>query len=56
MPSKTQKPKKERDANGRYVKKEEEAVVSRIGEFEENPTPAKSGDVKTPHGNTIHYS
>ena len=53
MPSKTQKPKKERDANGRYVKKEEDAVVSRIGE---NPTPAKSGDVKTPHGNTIHYS
>jgi|TARA_R100001015_G_C4459181_1_gene46672 hypothetical protein len=55
MPSKTQKPKKERDENGRYVK-QEEAVVSRIGEYEENPTPAKSGDVKTPHGNTITYS
>ena len=56
MPSKTQKPKKERDANGRYVKKEEDAVVSRIGEYEENPTPSKSGDVKTTHGNTITYS
>ncbi len=32
------------------------AVVSRIGEFEENPTPNKKGEVKTKNGNTITYN
>jgi len=34
----------------------EKAVVSRIGEYEKNPVPEKSGDYITGHGNTIHYS
>jgi hypothetical protein len=34
----------------------EKAVVSRVGEYEENPVPEKSGDVTTRHGSTIHYS
>ena len=49
----TKKPR-ERDEDGKFVS--EKAVVSRVGEYEENPVPEKSGDVVTGHGNTIHYS
>ncbi len=68
--NKVQKTPKQRDENGRYLKKEVEetkeaivedttvakAVVSPIGELEENPVPKKSGDSVTSHGNTIHFS
>tara|TARA_B100001093_G_scaffold519340_1_gene607876 strand:+ start:3560 stop:3799 length:240 start_codon:yes stop_codon:yes gene_type:complete len=74
--NKIQKTTKQRDGNGRYLKKEVEdttvieetkepvvkdttvakAVVSPIGELEENPVPKKSGDSVTSHGNTIHFS
>lgn len=68
--NKVQKTPKQRDGNGRYLKKEVEetkeaivedttvakAVVSPIGELEENPVPKKSGDSVTSHGNTIHFS
>ena len=46
--------KNETDENGKFVS--EKAVVSRVGEYEENPVPEKSGDYVTGHGNTIHYS
>jgi len=49
----TKKPR-ERDEDGKFVS--EKAIVSRVGEYEENPVPEKSGDVVTGHGNTIHYS
>jgi hypothetical protein len=49
----TKKPRK-RDDDGKFVS--EKAVVSRVGEYEENPVPEKSGDVTTRHGSTIHYS
>ena len=49
----TKKPKK-RDEDGKFVS--EKAVVSRVGEYEKNPVPEKSGDVTTRHGSTIHYS
>ena len=52
MPSK--KPSRKRDDDGKFVS--EKAVVSRAGEYEENPVPEKSGDVTTRHGSTIHYS
>ena len=52
MPSK--KSSRKRDEDGKFVS--EKAVVSRVGEYEENPVPEKSGDVVTGHGNTIHYS
>ena len=32
------------------------AVVSRIGEYEDNPIPKKKGEVKTRNGNTITYN
>ena len=50
----TKKPSRKRDEDGKFVS--EKAVVSRVGEYEENPVPEKSGDVVTGHGNTIHYS
>ena len=49
----TKKPRK-RDDDGKFVS--EKAVVSRVGEYEENPVPEKTGDVTTRHGSTIHYS
>ena len=49
----TKKPRK-RDEDGKFVS--EQAIVSRVGEYEENPVPEKSGDYVTGHGNTIHYS
>ena len=52
MPSK--KSSRKRDEDGKFVS--EKAVVSRVGEYEENPVPEKSGDYITGHGNTIHYS
>ena len=52
MPSK--KSSRKRDEDGKFVS--EKAVVSRVGEYEENPAPEKSGDVTTRHGSTIHYS
>ena len=52
MPNK--KPSRKRDEDGKFVA--EKAVVSRVGEYEENPVPEKSGDVTTRHGSTIHYS
>ena len=52
MPSK--KSSRKRDEDGKFVS--EKAVVSRVGEYEENPVPEKSGDYVTGHGNTIHYS
>ena len=52
MPNK--KSSRKRDEDGKFVS--EKAVVSRVGEYEENPVPEKSGDVVTGHGNTIHYS
>ena len=48
------KKSRKRDEDGKFVS--EKAVVSRVGEYEENPVPEKSGDVVTGHGNTIHYS
>ena len=48
------KKSRKRDDDGKFVS--EKAVVSRIGEYEENPVPEKSGDYVTGHGNTIHYS
>ena len=36
----TKKPR-ERDEDGKFVS--EKAVVSRVGEYEENPVPKKSG-------------
>ena len=45
---------RKRDDDGKFVA--EKAVVSRVGEYEENPVPEKSGDVTTRHGSTIHYS
>ena len=51
MPSKKSR---KRDDDGKFVS--EKAVVSRVGEYEENPVPEKSGDVTTRHGSTIHYS
>ena len=50
----TKKSNQKRDENGKFVS--EKAVVSRVGEYEENPVPEKSGDYVTGHGNTIHYS
>ena len=50
----TKKPSRKRDEDGKFVS--EKAVVSRVGEYEENPVPEKSGDYVTGHGNTIHYS
>ena len=50
----TKKPSRKRDDDGKFVS--EKAVVSRVGEYEENPVPEKSGDYVTGHGNTIHYS
>ena len=52
-PMPTKKSRK-RDEDGKFVS--EKAVVSRVGEYEENPVPEKSGDVTTRHGSTIHYS
>jgi len=49
----TKKPK-EKEENEKIAP--EKAVVSPIGEYEENPVPEKSGDVTTRHGSTIHYS
>ena len=48
------KKSRKRDEDGKFVS--EKAVVSRVGEYEENPVPEKSGDYVTGHGNTIHYS
>ena len=48
------KKSRKRDEDGKFVS--EKAVVSRVGEYEENPVPEKSGDVTTRHGSTIHYS
>ena len=48
------KKSRKRDDDGKFVS--EKAVVSRVGEYEENPVPEKSGDYVTGHGNTIHYS
>ena len=48
------KKSRKRDEDGKFVA--EKAVVSRVGEYEENPVPEKSGDVTTRHGSTIHYS
>jgi len=45
--TKTEAPKEEAVAK---------AVVSRIGEYEDNPIPAKQGEVKTRNGNTITYN
>ena len=50
----TKKPSKKRDEDGKFVS--EKAVVSRVGEYEENPVPEKSGDYVTGHVKTIHYS
>ena len=50
----TKKSSRKRDEDGKFVS--EKAVVSRVGEYEENPVPEKSGDYVTGHGNTIHYS
>ena len=50
----TKKPSRKRDEDGKFAA--EKAVVSRVGEYEENPVPEKSGDVTTRHGSTIHYS
>ena len=50
----TKKPSRKRDEDGKFVS--EKAIVSRVGEYEENPVPEKSGDYVTGHGNTIHYS
>ena len=50
----TKKSSRKRDEDGKFVS--EKAVVSRVGEYEENPVPEKSGDNVTGHGNTIHYS
>lgn len=50
----TKKSNRKRDDDGKFVS--EKAVVSRVGEYEENPVPEKSGDYVTGHGNTIHYS
>ena len=52
MPPK--KNSRKRDDDGKFVS--EKAVVSRVGEYEENPVPEKSGDVPTRHGSPIHYS
>ena len=49
MPTKKPKEEKEKIAP-------EKAVVSPIGEYEENPVPEKSGDYVTKNGNKIHYS
>ncbi len=49
----TKKPK-EKDENEKIAP--EKAVVSPIGEYEENPVPEKSGDYVTKNGNKIHYS
>ena len=48
------KKSRKRDEDGKFVA--EKAVFSRVGEYEENPVPEKSGDVTTRHGSTIHYS
>ena len=48
------KKSRKRDEDGKFVS--EKAIVSRIGEYEENPVPEKTGDVTTRHGSTIHYS
>ena len=48
------KKSRKRDDDGKFVS--EKAIVSRVGEYEENPVPEKSGDYVTGHGNTIHYS
>ena len=45
---------RKRNEDGKFVS--EKAVVSRVGEYEENPVPEKSGDDTTRHGSTIHYS
>ena len=50
----TKKSSRKRDDDGKFVS--EKAIVSRVGEYEENPVPEKSGDYVTGHGNTIHYS
>ena len=50
----TKKSSRKRDEDGKFVS--EIAVVSRVGEYEENPVPEMSGDYVTGHGNTIHYS
>ena len=50
----TKKPSRKRDEDGKFVS--EKAIVSRVGEYEKNPVPEKSGDFVTGHGNTIHYS
>ena len=39
------KKSRKRDDDGKFVA--EKAVVSRVGEYEENPVPEKSGDVTT---------
>jgi len=52
----TKKPSKKRDENGKFISESEKAIVSPLGENEENPVPEKSGDVTTRHGSTIHYS
>ena len=48
------KKSRKRDEDGKFVS--EKAIVSRIGECEENPVREKTGDVTTRHGSTIHYS
>jgi len=50
------KKSRERDEDGKFISKSEKAIVSPIGQNEENPVPEKSGDVTTRHGSTIHYS
>tara|TARA_R110002012_G_scaffold312967_1_gene524209 strand:- start:424 stop:588 length:165 start_codon:yes stop_codon:yes gene_type:complete len=52
----TKKPSKKRDENGKFISESEKAIVSPVGENEENPVPKNTGDYVTGHGNTIHYS
>ena len=54
MPSK--KSSRKRDEDGKFISESEKAIVSPVGQNEENPVPEKSGDVTTRHGSTIHYS
>ena len=54
MPSK--KSSRKRDEDGKFISESEKAIVSPVGQNEENPVPKNTGDTTTRHGSTIHYS
>jgi len=50
------KKSRKRDEDGKFISESEKAIVSPVGQNEENPVPKNTGDTTTRHGSTIHYS